>query len=181
MNRFLPLILAAAAAGCSSVDERLYEPGDPPRLRDGTITMRTHWAPGDEKKVDIRRIKSRDGAVTCELISPDRGHFAGDVPEDEWRALWNRLLATDPFGTRRMSVDPDDPQGGPYHHVRLELGRSGSEFSAQDRKNLLIFSSRDVAEKLGHSGAIADVVTRHATRSLAEPKPSPPPDPPAKK
>src|SRR5262249_31735776 len=96
--------------------------------------------------------------------------------EAAWVSLWQKLLATDPFGARHLGVDPDDPKGGPYHLIRLELGRNGSEFSAQLRQNLLIFSSKDVSTRLEYSGAIADLVTEHAKRRLdaSSPEAAPP-------
>jgi hypothetical protein len=166
----LPGLTALLLASCSSVDSRLYEPGDPPRLKDGTITMKTSWAPANDKAVDIRRIKARGGAVTCELISPERGHLTGNVPEGRWVEVWNKLFEWDPFGPKRLSVDPDDPKGGPYHHIRLELGSQASEFSSQLRQNILVFSTRDITDRLELSGAITDVVTEYARESLAPPE-----------
>lgn len=155
-----------SVAACSSVDRRLYAEGDPPRLRDGTVTLRTRWYVGAEQAEEIRRIRARDGKVTCELSSPERGHFVGDVPVREWEKLWNVLFESDPFGAGRFAVEVDDPKGGPYHLIRLELGTQGGEFSAQMKQALLVFSSRDTNERLRHSGAIAEVISAHATTKL---------------
>ncbi len=162
----MPLLLLLLLTGCSSIDGRLYAEGDPPRLRDGTVTLRTRWFVGAEQAEEIRRVRARDGKVSCELSSPERGHFVGEVPLREWEKLWNVLFESDPFGAARYDVQTDDPKGGPYHLVRLELGSRGAEFSAQMRKNLLVFSSRDTNERLRHSGAIADLVAAHATTKL---------------
>ncbi len=166
------LIVSCLLFGCSSFDDRLYRPGPPPILQDGTISMRTSWSPGENSKIDIRRVKARDGVVTCELISPDRGHFVGSVPEARWVELWNTFLAMDPFRTKPYGVDADDPAGGPYHVIRLELGPKGHEFSAQMRTNILIFSSKDISERLRYSGQIVDFVSEFATERLGDAPPS---------
>lgn len=159
-------ILLLSCLGCATSDSRLHE-GEPRKLIDGTISLKTEWAPGSETQTDIRRIKSRDGAVTCEFLAHDRGHFVGNVPEEEWVRIWNSLFETDPFGRARFDVEPDDPAGGPYHLVRLELGRHGHEFSAQVRKSLLVFSSKDTNERVELAGEIVQLVSRFATTKVA--------------
>jgi hypothetical protein len=167
----LPLLPILAA--CASIDSRLYEPGSPPRLRDGTISMRTNWAGARDDRVDIRRIKARDGVVTCEFQGHDRGHFTGQVPLERWEGIWRRFLALEPFDKRPYGVDPDDPQGGPYHLIRLELGSRGHEFSAQLRQNILIFASRDVSERLALAGLVVDLVSEFATTPIQAAAPAP--------
>ena len=166
MRLTIAAIVLSVLGACASTDSRIYDAGEPPRLKNGTVSMRTQWNPGNDEKVDVRRIKAREGRVSCELVSFDRGHFEGDVPEADWVTLVLKLLSTDPFGPRHFSVDPDDPRGGPFHKIRLELGHQGSEFSAQLRQNLLIFSSKDVSERLEQSSAIADLVAKYATRKI---------------
>ena len=168
MRRALPAIALCLTAlgGCSSVDSRIYEPGDPPHLRDGSITMRSRFLAATDAAQEVRRVKAREGAVTCELVSEERGHWVGDVPEAAWVRLWQTLLASDPFGPKQLGVELDDAKGGPYHLVRLELGSKGSEFSAQVKPSFLVFSSRDTNERIAFSSAIADLVREHATRKL---------------
>jgi len=163
------MILLGLVSGCASSDSRLYEDGDPGRLKDGTIRVTTQWTPGEEEGADVRVLRARAGKVTCSHISPAHGHFVGEVPEKEWVRLWSRLLAAKPFSRARYKVEPPAAQGGPYHLIRLQLGEKASMFSAQHRANLLgMFSSKDIVRRLELSNAIIKVVSRFATRRLEE-------------
>lgn len=159
---------ALGGMGCSSSPDLLYEDGDPPKLRNGSVVMRTTWHAGSEDNVDIRRIYAQDGVLTCELVSPRRGHLTGTLTEEQWQDLWAKLMETEPFSPGGYDIEPDDPSGGPYHVIRMQLGRRFGQFSAQLKRNLLIFSSRDVHERMEYVTAIVDLVTSGATRRIQD-------------
>ncbi len=168
MSRWL-LLLVLLSAGCSSRSKLLYEEGDPPRLKDGTITVKTSWGVGEEASQDTRRIRCRDGRVTAELVSHARGHFIGEVPVARWEKIWSKMLQTRPFTKKKMyGVEPDDAQAqGPYHLISMEVGGHFHQFSAQLRRNVLgVFSTGDVADRLAYSDAVADLVSEYARREL---------------
>ena len=165
--RHMTFALALAVlVGCSSVDSRLYEEGEPPRLIDGTVRLTTHWSPGRDDPQDVRIVRSRDGKVTCTYISHEHGHFLGDIPTKEWVSLWRLIFEAKPFDRDRMKAEPPDARGGPYHVISLQLGMKSSSFSAQYRQNLLVFSSRDVMHRMRFSNGIIKFVSRHAVKPL---------------
>ncbi len=169
MSRWLLLSAVLISSGCSNSSALLYEAGDPPRLRDGTITMKTAWGPREQDARDVRRVRCRDGVVTAELISHSRGHFMGDVPVGRWEAIWSKMLEVRPFSKqKRFSVEGDDAQAhGPYHLVSLEIDGHFYQFSAQLRRNVLgVFSTGDVARRLDYTDAVADLVAEYAKREL---------------
>lgn len=169
MRALAAACLVLAAAGCSGVDRRLYHPGEPPVLRDGRITMTTLWAPGREESREVRTITARDGRISVEVRSPVLGHRTGEAPVRAWEELWERLLDAGALEPGRHPVEPDDPEGGPYHEVELVLGGRTASFSAQHRTNLLVFSSKEVTNRLKLSNAIVRFTARHATRILEPP------------
>lgn len=178
--RALVLLLAAACVlgGCGGGPGVLYHDEQPPRLKNGTVTMRTTWTPSDEANPDVRRIKCRDGKITCELISRSRGHWTGEVPVVGWEKLWATLLQARPLAKQpTYDVVPDDPQSqGPYHLISIELDGVFHEFSAQLRRNILgVFSSKEMADRLRYSDAIAECVQAYATHELKPPEPDRPP------
>lgn len=169
MSRSVLLIAVLFLCGCSSRPGILYDEGDPPRLKRGTVTMKTTWAARDDALSDVRRVKCRDGKITAELVSQSRGHFTGEVPVVRWEKLWGKLLEVKPFSDKkRYTTEPDDPQAqGPHHVVSLELDGRFHEFSAQLRRNILgAFSTGDVAKRLEYSDAIAELVSEFATTEI---------------
>lgn len=169
MIRGVLLLSGLVLSACSGSSNVLYQEGDPARLKNGTVTLRTTWAARADAQVDIRRVKCRDGKITAELVSQSRGHFTGDVPAVSWEKLWNKLLETQPFAReKRYEVEPNDPQAqGPHHVVSLELDGRFSEFSAQLRRNILnAFSTGDIVKRLEYTGAIAEVVAEYAKTEI---------------
>jgi len=178
------LVVASVCGGCSSGPGVLYHDGQPPRLKNGTVTMRTAWTPATDANPDVRRVKCRDGKITCELISRSRGHWQGDVPVKAWEKLWVQLQRAKPLERKpKYGVEPDDAQAsGPYHVISIELDGRFHEFSAQLRRNMLaVFSSRDVSERLAYSDAVAELVQAYATTELKPPEAPKPAIPPKKK
>ncbi len=169
MMRSALLLGSLALCACSSSPNVLYQEGEPARLRNGTVTMRTTWNGGDDAQADIRRVKCRDGKITAELVSRSRGHLTGEVPAVRWEKLWGKLLEAQPFAREKMyEVEPDDPRAqGPHHVVSLELDGRFSEFSAQLRRNILsAFSTGDVVKRLEYTGAIVEVVAEYAKTEI---------------
>lgn len=181
-TRIATLTLALATLGaCSSGPGVLYHDETPPRLKNGTVTMRTTWTPSTEKNPDVRRISCRDGKITCELISRSRGHWTGEVPVRAWEKLWSQLKQCQPLSKEpKFGVEPDDAKSrGPYHLISVELDGRFHEFSAQLRRDYLgVFSSRDVAQRLMYSDAIAECIQAWAKTELAPPEAPKPPLPP---
>jgi hypothetical protein len=169
-------LLGVTLASCSSVDRRIYDENDPPRLRDGQIVMYTYWFPGNEQRREERILVCEGGTVTASLQSFDRGRFEGTVPEGIWVNMWKRFLDSPSFKAGTLGVDTDDPgSGSPYHVLRFTLGPVFREFSAQYRRDAVIFSTRNVAERLAYSNEIVDLVAAHAVEQVAPPE-SPSPD-----
>ncbi|MSR75592.1 MAG: hypothetical protein EXS14_09025 [Planctomycetes bacterium] len=130
---------------------------------ESSIVMSSSFITNSDKGAEVRRVLSRNGELSCELHT-SHGDFVGTVPFKEWRKLWDLLLAEDPFGRGTLDVDDDDPSGGPYHKVRLELGAQSQEFSAQNKADLVIFATREVGRRLQLSNAIVELVARNATQ-----------------
>lgn len=147
--------------GCASQADALQSADGAPL--DSIISMSSSFVTNSDKGAEVRRVVARNGVVSCELHTMD-GDFYGAVPVKEWRRLWNLLLEEDPFGHGTLDVDEDDKDGGPYHKVRLERGRDFKEFSAQNKTDLAVFSSRGVVRRLQLSNAIVELVARHATQ-----------------
>lgn len=169
----LPALAASALllAACSGTDPRLYSEDEPPRLRDGSITMYTYWYPGDEERREERVIRAREGRVSCSLQSPSRGRLEGEVPEGVWVRLWSQLLGSRIFEGEPVKIEGDDVgSGSPYHLVRLQLGDRYREFSAQLRRSFLVFSTKAVLSRLEHTNRIVDIVAEHASEQVAPPK-----------
>ena len=169
MNRNLLLLASLALCACSSSLGVVYQDGDPTRLKNGTVTVKTTWAAGEDARVDVRRVKCRDGKITAELVSRSRGHFTGDVPVVRWEKLWSKLLEVKPFAReKRYAVAPNDPQAhGPHHVISMELDGRFSEFSAQLRSNVLgVFATGDVTKRLEYTHAVVDVVSEFAKTEI---------------
>jgi hypothetical protein len=172
---YVPVLTLVVA--CSSSPSVLYHEGDPPRLKDGAVTLRTQWFNKTAVDPDIRRVTSRSGVVTAELISRSRGHHVGEVPVADWEKIWRTMLELGPFGdSPRFDVQADDPRApGPYHLVSLELDGRFHEFSAQYRHNIFgVFKTGDVDERLRYSNAVQELVDEYAREPVpAAPKTEP--------
>ena len=164
----ISLVSVVLLAGCATTDKRFFEPGEPPRLRDGTIRMATQWVRGEEEYQDVRVIRARGGKVTCSFISKGRGHFVGEASTKEWVALWQELMASKPFTRDRLTVEPSYPKGGAYHMITLQLGDKVSTFSAQFMTTFMGTTSKDILRRVAHSNRIVNFVADHATRKLDE-------------
>jgi len=180
---WLGLFSLLLLGGCSSTDSRLFEAGDPPRLRNGTIRLMTYWVPGKERWKDIRVARAREGKVSVSHITQEGEHYVGEAPAEAWEKLWVRLLDARVFGRKGLDVQDPDQKGGPYHVIHLQLGEQVGRFSSQFKQNLLVFSSRDVSLRLALSNAIIRFVSDHATQKLEDiiKEKAPPPGSPPKK
>ena len=168
MRALLGIAAVTVLVGCTSRSHTvIYTATEPPRLVDGTVTMFDSDA-GSEDVLDVRRVRSRDGSITCEFIARGGQHLVGRVPESDWVELWNVLIGADPFGGNPYGRTPPDPDGGTYHLIRLELGSRSARFSTQFRRNLLVFSSVDVVESLEYSNAIVSLVSTHAKTPIQD-------------
>ncbi|MAG59009.1 MAG: hypothetical protein CMJ83_22200 [Planctomycetes bacterium] len=171
-----PLLLGA----CSTATSVVWTDDNPPRLRNGTVTVRTRWTHKEGAQEDIRRVRARDGKVTAEFISPARGHLLGDVPANRWEEFWNTLMSLRPFTAKaRFDVELDDPRAeGPYHVMSLQLESRFHEFSAQARRNVFgVMQTGDIKDRLRYTDLVSELVSEFATtvitpeiKSDAEPK-----------
>jgi hypothetical protein len=174
IRTFALVALVPALGACASADPNLFAPGDPPQLLDGEVRMTTDWAAGGRGQPDLRLITCRAGRVTCSLDSA-RGRMEGEASPDDWIRLWSRLEPVAPWSATSRTVQPDDPTGGPYHLVQMAVGGRVSSFSSQQRADLLIFTSRDVAERISFTNVIVDFVATHATNPIRKGPETPPP------
>jgi hypothetical protein len=166
-------LLLLAACG-SSYSRPLYTPvsGSRPSLVDGEIRMTTHWTSSPDEVPDVRAVVCSQGIITCSYDSR-HGRREGWVSEAEWNDLWARLEPVAPWSPSPLSVKPNDPSGGPYHVVYLRAGNQISQFSSQMRADLLVFTSREVSDRLGYTNLIVDFVSAHArTPATAPPMPA---------
>jgi hypothetical protein len=123
--------------------------------------MTTRWTASPDEVPDVRAVVCQQGLITC-FAETKAGRREGPVSEAEWRDLWARLEPVAPWSSSRLDVKPNDPSGGPYHLVQLRAGDQYSEFSSQHRADILVFSSRDAADRLQYSNLIVDFVARRA-------------------
>jgi hypothetical protein len=173
-GRRLGALLLLVLAGCgSSRPSTLYAPvsGNRPSLLDGEIRMTTHWTNSPDEIPDVRAIVCEQGRITC-WFEGRGGRREGFVSEAEWNDLWARLEPVAPWSPARFSVKPNDPSGGPYHVIELRAGTQFTHFSSQHRADLLVFTSREAAERLEYSNRIVDFVAAHA-RTPVEPAAAP--------
>lgn len=181
MKTALVPFLAAAALllpGCGTPGP-LYSRGENPRLLDGEVRMTTRWTPGGPE--DVREVRCKDGAITA-LYDGREGRFEGEADEAAWRKLWARLDAIAPWNASEIAVDPDDPDGGPYHVVGLRVGDDGRAFSAQTKGGLIQIGTRSSMARLEYSNAVVDFVKSYAKREVRKgppPAASRPAEPPA--
>jgi len=172
LGRLLLLLLAGA---CGSQPETLYRPcgpdGSRPELRDGEIRMTTRWTNATDEIPDVRVVACADGRITC-WFEGTSGRREGYVSESDWNWLWTRLEGVSPWASPPPSVNPQDPNGGPYHLIHMRAGTSVSLFSSQHRADLLVFTSREAASRLEFSNAIVDFVGARA-RTRVEPAVTP--------
>lgn len=158
-----PLALLFLAACGSSGSRTLYAPagGSRPVLLDGEIRMSTYWTGAPGEIPDVRSVTCAGGLVTVSHTTA-KGVKQGHVSEAQWNDLWARLEPVAPWSPARFAVKPNDPQGGPYHVVELRAGEQVSQFSSQMKADLLVFTSREVTERLQYTNLIVDFVARHA-------------------
>lgn len=175
---FVAGLLALAACG-STRSTTLYRPvsGFRPSLQDGEIRMTTHWTSAPEEVPDVRAITCTAGQITCWYESR-QGRREGHVSEAEWSDLWARLEAVAPWSATSYTVKPNDPSGGPYHVVALRAGDQFSQFSSQMRADLLVFTSREVTDRLQYTNLIVDFVSRRARTPVSFELPDAAPPPP---
>jgi hypothetical protein len=172
---FLSLFLALGGCGTSQ-PSTIYHPGGTPGggdqsyLRDGEIRMTTKWTAAPDETPDVRVIACNQGEITC-WFEGAGGRREGYVRECDWTSLWARLEPVAPWATPPPTVKPQDPNGGPYHLIHLRAGSQASQFSSQHRADLLVFTSREAADRLQYSNAIVDFVGERARMRVAGPAP----------
>jgi hypothetical protein len=169
----LACVLWAPACG-SSQPSTIYQPscafGERPSLRDGEIRMTTRWTNASDETPDVRVVACNDGQLTCWFEGPN-GRREGYVTEADWNWLWSRLEPVSPWAQTSPTVKPQDPTGGPYHLIHLRAGTSVSQFSSQHRADLLVFTSREAAQRLEYSNVIVDFVGARARNPVEVPPP----------
>jgi hypothetical protein len=159
-------IAIVLAAGCSAHSSPLYRPATASPtcrydLRDGEIKMTTRWTGAADEVPDVRGIVCAGGQITC-WIETSKGRREGHVAEADWNALWARLEPVSPWAQTQPTVKPNDPTGGPYHVIELRAGDQFSQFSSQHRADILVFTSREAADRLQYSNLIVDFVSCRA-------------------
>lgn len=159
------LMALVFAAGCAGTHGPLYSETEPPRLLDGEIRMTTRWTAGVKDNPDTRLIACRGGQIACEYDTP-RGRWEGTATAEDWSDLWNRLQPVAPWAEHRKSVDEDDPTGGPYHVVHMRVGERWSEFSSQQRADLVFASSTETMQRVQYTNDIVNFVSAHATTKV---------------
>jgi hypothetical protein len=175
------LAFAGVLAACSSHSSTLYRPATAspqcrPSLHDGEIKMTTRWTGAADEVPDVRVIQCQSGLIRC-WIETAKGRREGPVSESEWTTLWMRLEPVSPWSQHQPTVKPNDPTGGPYHVIELRAGDQYSQFSSQHRADILVFTSREAADRLEYSNLIVDFVARRARirvePAVAEPESRP--------
>lgn len=174
---YLSVVLTLAACG-SSQPATLYSGGGgsgpacaQPALLDGEIRMTTHWTAAADETPDVRVVSCDQGRLSCWFQGPG-GRREGFVRECDWNALWARLEPVSPWASPPPTVKAQDPTGGPYHVVQLRAGTQVSQFSSQHRADILVFTSREAADRLQYSNAIVDFVGARARTLVQAPPPA---------
>ncbi len=139
---------------------------------------------GTKETPDVRVIRCQGGQIACEYETP-RGRWEGPATADDWVVLWRKLEPVAPWALEKKSVDDDDPRGGPYHVLHLRVGDKWTDFSTQQKNDLVLFTSKETWNRLEYSNAIVDFIAAHATTQVRTgplPKPADPtpPAPPKK-
>jgi hypothetical protein len=111
---------------------------------------------------------NQQGMFSCSFEGPS-GRREGFVRESDWMSLWARLEPVSPWASPPPTVKPHDPTGGPYHLIQMRAGNQMSQFSSQHRADLLVFTSREAADRLQYSNAIVDFVAARARYAAAPP------------
>jgi hypothetical protein len=162
----LSAVLVLASCG-PSYSPGLYSEGGEtvgsvrPALIDGEIRMTTRWSASPDETPDVRVITCNQGLLSCSFENAD-GKREGFVRECDWNALWTRLEPVSPWASPAPTIKPQDPNGGPYHVIHLRAGSQASQFSSQHRADILVFTSREAADRLQYSNAIVDFVSARA-------------------
>jgi hypothetical protein len=179
---FVSAVLALGGCGSSQSSPAYIPPGvatggavTHAYLYDGEIRMTTRWTAAPDETPDVRVISAKDGQITCWIDGPN-GRREGFVRECDWNSLWARLDAVAPWASPAPTVKPQDPTGGPYHVIQLRAGAQASQFSSQQRADILVFTSREAADRLQYSNAIVDFVAARARMRVESPesRPTPP-------
>jgi hypothetical protein len=158
------LILCAATllGGCASKGP-LWSKDEPPRLLDGEVRMTTKWEAGEDAVPDVREIVCRDGRITA-TYDGRLGRREGDVAVEDWERLWRNLEPVAPWASHRFTVEPDDPQAGPYHVVSMRVGERTSAFSSQLAAGFIQLATQSGSARLAHSNVVVDFTSAHAVR-----------------
>jgi hypothetical protein len=162
--RLLAGLALAALAGCRGSGP-LEDPSAPGRLLDGDVVMTTRRSLAAEATPDVRTISCRNGVVTVVYDGRD-GRLEGEASAEDWRRLWKRMEPVSPFGDKSATVEPDDPEGGPYHVVRMVLGEQARSFSAQLQGGVVQFGTRNGVQRMEYANAVVDFVASYATRRV---------------